>query len=130
MLIASSRRTPANFPEHVFEAGHRFGENGVNGAVFDVLRKQSRGRNDRQQRRKNRDRAERYVFQDLKLLLKRELRHEDRAADQKQRKNKEHVKDPQTRQLSERIECDGEDPRDRESAMRLRRRRSAEALKR
>jgi hypothetical protein len=42
--------------------------------------------------------------------------------EQKQRKNKEHVKDPQTRQFSERIECDGEDPRDRERAMRLRRR--------
>ena len=86
------QKDSGNFPEHVFEAGHRLGENGVNGAVFDVLRKQPRGGNDCQQRGKNRDRAERNVFQDLKFLLKRELRHEDRAADQKQREDQQDVK--------------------------------------
>src|SRR5207244_13224173 len=56
-------------------------------------------------------------------------RHEDGAADQKESKDKQHIKDSQARQLGERIECDGEDPGDRERAMRPCQRRSVERLK-
>ena len=116
------QKNSRNFPEDVFEARHRLGQNRVNCSVFDVLGKQSRSRNDCQQRGKDRDRAERNVFQNLKFLLKRELRHEDRAADQEQRKDKQHIKDLQAGQFGERVKRDGNDSRERKRAVRLRRR--------
>ena len=106
-----------NFSEHIFEAGHRFGENGVNGAVLNVLGNEPRGGDDCQQRGKDRHRPERNIFQDLKFLLKSELRHEDRAADQKQSEDQQDVKNFQARQFGQRIERDGKNARERKSAI-------------
>jgi hypothetical protein len=53
----------------------------------------------------------------LKFLLKRELRHEDRAADQKEGKHKQHIKDSQARQLGERIGGNCADASKRETAV-------------
>ena len=56
------QKNPRNLSHHIFEARHRLGQNGVNRAVFHVLWKQPRSANDRQQRRKKRNRAERNIF--------------------------------------------------------------------
>jgi hypothetical protein len=58
----------------------------------------------------------------LKFLLKRELRHEDRAANQEQAENKQDIKNSQACQFGECIDRNRENPRERESAMRFRRR--------
>jgi hypothetical protein len=55
----------------------------------------------------------------LEFLLERELRHEDRAANQKQPEHQQHVKNFQARQLSQRVAGDSENPRHRENAVTL-----------
>ena len=73
--------------EHVLETRHRLCENRIDGAILDVLRDESRGRDNGTQRSKDRHRAKRDIFQNLEFLLKSEARHEDRTADQKQRED-------------------------------------------
>jgi hypothetical protein len=58
----------------------------------------------------------------LEFLLERELRHENRAANQQQPEHQEHVKNLQARQLSQRVAGDGENARQGEGAMTLRNR--------
>ena len=89
---SKQQKDAANFSEQIFETRHRLGKNRVDGAVFDVLGDEPRRRNDCQQRRKDRHRAKRNIFQDLKFLLKSELRHEDGAADQQQGKHQQDIK--------------------------------------
>src|SRR5439155_9051354 len=107
----------ANFPKQIFETRDRFGENGVNRAVLDVLGNKSCGGNDCQQRSEDRHRAKRNIFQNLKFLLKSELRHEHGAADQKQCENEQDIKNFQARQLCQRVDCDRENSRERKSTM-------------
>ena len=54
---------------------------GISRAVATIASKRS----------KDRHRAERNIFQDLEFLLKAELRHEDGAADQKQREDQQDI---------------------------------------
>ena len=109
-----------DFSQHVFQARHRLRKNGVNRAVFDVLWKQPRSGNDCQKRGKKRDRAERNILQDLEFLLKRKLRHEDRAADQKKREDQQNVKNFQACQLSDCVDRNRINARERKGPIPLR----------
>src|SRR5437588_13090527 len=78
--------------EQVLEARNRFSQNRVNRAIFDVLRNQTRSRDDREQRTEDRHRPKRDIFQDLKFLLKRKSRHEDRTPDEEKLEYQRNVK--------------------------------------
>src|SRR5437868_11420796 len=105
------------FAEQIFETRHWFRQNGVNRAVFDVLRNQTRRRDDGEQRTEDRHRTERNVFQNLELLLKTEPRHEDGTADENERENQQNIENLLTRQFGERVGSDRENTRRRESAV-------------
>ena len=117
MLRASKQQNPEQFSEQVFKARYGFGQNGVNGPVLDVLRNQSRRREDGEQASEDRHRAERNIFQDLEFLLKRKPRQEDRAADQDQGKNKQEIENLLPGQIGQSVAGNRKDARRRESAM-------------
>src|SRR5262249_25187950 len=109
----------SNLSQHVFEARYWLCKNSVKYPVVEILWKESRSGNDRQKGCQNRDRAQRNVLQDLKFLLKRELRHEDRAADQKESKDQEHIKNLQPCQFGNGVDCDRVNAREREGSIPL-----------
>ena len=85
------------FAEQILKARHRLGQDGVNRPILDVLRNEPGRGDDRQDRGENRDGAQRYVFQDLKLLLKAEARHKDRTTDQDECKDQHEIENALTR---------------------------------
>ena len=104
-----SRSTPANLPRRILNPRDRFRQNGVNGAILEILREQTCGGHDREERCKNTHRAEGDVLQDLEFLLERPLRHEDRVADQEQCEKKHDVERLESSQLGERVRGDRRD---------------------
>ena len=58
-------------------------------AIVEILRNQARRGHDREERSEQAHRAKGDIFQDLKFLLKGQLRHEDRTADQEQGKQEQ-----------------------------------------
>src|SRR4029077_15808607 len=62
--------------------------------------------------------AERNIFQNLKLLLKREPRHEDGAADQDESESQQNMKNFLACELGQSVRCDRGDAAKRERAVR------------
>src|SRR5262249_16184550 len=98
------------FAQQIFPARHRLRQNRVNSAVLDVLRNQTRRYDNREERSKDRHRAERNVFQDLEFLLETEPREKNRAPYQRDRENEQDVENSFARHLGQRM------PRDRKNS--------------
>ena len=91
------------FPEKILKARDRFGEDGVDGAIFQFLREQSRRARDREERNEDTHCAQRHVLQQLKFLLKTQRRQKAGSANEKQSEKEDEVEDFLPRQFRQRV---------------------------
>ena len=105
------------FAGQIVESRNGFREDRVDGSVLRVLRKQPGGCDHREERGEQAHCPECEIFQHLEFLLKAHLRHENRAADEKQCEEKDNVENLKAGQPDEGVAGNGSKAPDRDSAI-------------